>query len=205
MSELSDKTLADFRVLSGERLPRLTLTDTSEMILDKLNLREKSGLLKRGALMAFGQSPQRFFRSAEVQVGRFQDDTTILDEQPVHGNLFEQLEMAMEAIRGYVLVRYAIPQKPAGRSTLGDLQRQEIWEFPYAAVREALLNALVHRDYTRKGSIQVRVYDDRLTIHSPGGLMEGLTVADLFEESHDSLRRNPILAEIMYYSNFVER
>ena len=155
--------------------------------------------------MAFGQSPQRFFRSAEVQVGRFQDDTTILDEQPVHGNLFEQLEMAMEAIRGYVLVRYAIPQKPAGRSTLGDLQRQEIWEFPYAAVREALLNALVHRDYTRKGSIQVRVYDDRLTIHSPGGLMEGLTVADLFEESHDSLRRNPILAEIMYYSNFVER
>lgn len=202
---VSESTVADFRVLAQERLPRLSPADTTTIIFEKLGLRGRDGLLKRGTFLLFGHSPQRIFRSTEVQVGRFQDDATILDERVITGNLFEQLSQTMEAIRNYVLVRYAVPTESAGRSVLEDLQRQELWEFPYAAVREAILNALVHRDYTRPGSIQVRVYNDRLSVRSPGGLIGGLTVSDLFQEPHDSLRRNPLLAEIMYYVKFVER
>ena len=202
---ISEDTMADFRVLARERLPRISAADTSAVIFEKLSLCGREGSIKRGALLLFGRSPQRTFRSTEVQVGRFQDDATIVDEKSIGGNLFEQLAQTMQAIRNYVLVRYAVPEEAAGQSPLEDLQRQELWECPYAAVREAILNAAVHRDYTRPGSVQVRVYEDRLTVRSPGGLLAGLTVQDLFREPHDSLRRNPILAGIMYYVKFVER
>jgi ATP-dependent DNA helicase RecG len=88
---------------------------------------------------------------------------------------------------------------------MGSLQRQEIWEYPLSAVREAILNALIHRDYTSTGRIQIRVYDDRMVITNPGGLPEGITVSDLLREPHGSLPRNPILAQVCYYARYVEQ
>lgn len=85
------------------------------------------------------------------------------------------------------------------------MQREEVWEFPYKAVREALINALIHRDYTSTGRIHIRVYDDRMVVSNPGGLPAGLMVSDLLLEPHDSLPRNPILAQICYYAKLVEQ
>ena len=62
------------------------------------------------------------------------------------------------------------------------MQREEVWEFPYKAVRETIINALIHRDYTSTGRVQIRVYDDRMIISNPGGLPAGLTVGDLLRE-----------------------
>lgn len=85
------------------------------------------------------------------------------------------------------------------------MQREEVWEFPYKAVREALINALIHRDYSSTGRVQIRVYDDRMVISNPGGLPAGLMVSDLLLEPHNSLPRNPILAQICYYAKLVEQ
>ncbi len=85
------------------------------------------------------------------------------------------------------------------------MQREEVWEFPYRAVREAVINALIHRDYTSTGRVQIRVYDDGMVISNPGGLPAGLMVSDLLQEPHDSLPRNPILAQIFYYAKLVEQ
>ena len=160
--------------------------------------------LNRAGLLLFGQNPQRLVRTAYVQIGRFGDEATILDEKMAESNLFVQLEQTMQAIRGYVFVRYDIPKAAAGRSALEDLQRHEVWEFPYDAVREAVLNALVHRDYTSVGRIQIRIYDDRLVISNPGGLPETLTVSDLFKE-HNSFPRNPAIAQTIYYTRLIEK
>ena len=78
-------------------------------------------------------------------------------------------------------------------------------EFPFKAVREAVVNALIHRDYTSTGRVQIRVYDDRMVVSNPGGLAEGLTTGDLLREPHASLPRNPILAQVFYHAKLVEQ
>ncbi len=204
LEAVSERTIADFRILARERLPDLSPSDTTNMVLAKLQLTLADHRLNRAGLLLFGQSPQRLVRTAYVQIGRFGNEATILDEKIAEGNLFVQLEQTMQAIRGYVFVRYDIPKAAAGRSALEDLQRHEVWEFPYDAVREAVLNALVHRDYTSVGRIQIRVYNDRLVISNPGGLPEALTVSDLFKE-HNSFPRNPAVAQTIYFTRLIEK
>ena len=155
--------------------------------------------------MLFGRDPQRPTPSAQVQIGRFKDDGTILDDKRVEGNLFQQIGQVEHLLRNYLFIRYEFPAGRQGSSGVGALQRKEVWEYPYKAVREALINALIHRDYTSTGRVQVRVYDDRMIISNPGGLPPGLTVEDLLREQHDSLPRNPILAQVCYYARLVEQ
>lgn len=204
LEAVSERTVADFRILARERLPDLSPSDTTALVLAKLQLTLAEDHLNRAGLLLFGRDPQRLTRTAYVQIGRFQDEVTFLDEKTATGNLFVQLEQTMQAIRSYVFVRYDIPKAAAGRSALEDLQRHEVWEFPYDAVREAVLNALVHRDYTSVGRIQIRVYNDRLVISNPGSLPEALTVSDLFKE-HNSFPRNPAIAQTIYYTQLIEK
>lgn len=204
LADVSQKTVADFRSLARVRLPDIAPSDTTAIILDKLQLVSPDGRLNRAGLLLFGTDPQRLMRTAYVQIGRFSDPATILDEATATGNLFAQLDQTMQAIRKYVFVRYEIPKSPVGRSPVEDLQRQEVWEFPYDAVREAVLNALIHRDYASVGRIQIRVYDDRLVISNPGGLPEALTVSDLFRE-HRSFPRNPAIAQTLYFTQLIEK
>lgn len=69
-----------------------------------------------------------------------------------------------------------------------------------------MINALIHRDYGALGEeVQVRVYDDRIVISNPGELLPGLRVADLLEEQHRSILRNPGLAQAFYYAGLLEK
>jgi ATP-dependent DNA helicase RecG len=199
ISDLAPKVVENFKVLAQERLPQLAPSDDLDTLLRKLRLVTADNRLKRAALLLFGQDPQELAPSAQIQVGRFRDDETILDDKRVEGNLFHQLDTTTQILRNYFFVRFEIPSTARERMTsMGSLQRQEIWEYPLSAVREAILNALIHRDYTSTGRIQIRVYDDRMVITNPGGLPEGITVSDLLREPHGSLPRNPILAQVCY-------
>ena len=198
-------TLDDFRILSRDRLPAMAPSDNVEIILNKLKLVTHENRLKRAAFLLFGTEPQRLAPTAQIQIGRFKDDETILDDKRLTGNLFQQLDQVEQALRNYFFIRYEFPTGHDARSGIGAMQREEVWEFPYKAVREAVLNAMIHRDYTSTGRVQIRVYDDRMVINNPGGLPVGLTVSDLLREPHDSLPRNPILAEICYYAKLVEQ
>ncbi len=77
------------------------------------------------------------------------------------------------------------------------------WEIPLIALREALINALLHRDYTALSATQVRLYPERLVIINVGGLHEGISIADLFGP-HSSLPRNPLLASIAHKMELIE-
>lgn len=205
MEELSTKTIDDFKVLARERIPELAPSDSTEVILANLKLTLSDKRVKRATFLLFGQDPQRLTPTAQVQMGRFKDGGTILDDKRVDGNLFQQVIQVEQILRNYFFIRYEFPAGREGRAGVEPMQREEVWEFPYKAVREAVINALIHRDYTSTGRVQIRVYDDRMIISNPGGLPAGLTVGDLLREPHDSLPRNPILAQVCYYARLVEQ
>ncbi|MBF0595590.1 MAG: winged helix-turn-helix transcriptional regulator, partial [Candidatus Omnitrophica bacterium] len=85
----------------------------------------------------------------------------------------------------------------------GKLQRQEKWLYPPDAIREALANALAHRDYASPSRVQVRIFDDRLEIWNPGLLPPSLTVEKL-KGTHDSIPRNPLIAKAFFWIKFAE-
>jgi len=81
--------------------------------------------------------------------------------------------------------------------------REEKWEYPLPAVREALINAVCHREYDATSSTQVRLYDNRLEIWNPGALPISLTPDRLLQE-HPSMPRNRLIANCLFYSGFIE-
>jgi ATP-dependent DNA helicase RecG len=83
-------------------------------------------------------------------------------------------------------------------------EREIIPEYPEDAVREAVVNAICHRDYSAVGTVQVRIYEDRLEVWNPGFLPPELTIEALYRE-HPSLPRNPLLADALYRARVIEQ
>lgn len=205
---LDDRAFDDFKELAKKRLPVLRPSDDPKIILENLAMIDSEGRLLRAAVLLFGKNvePQRLSPTAFVQVGHFKGDgTTIIDDRQIGGNLFVQLDGVMAALRTYLQVRYEFPTEAGEREGAAALQRKEIWEYPLTALREAVANALLHRDYTDSGRAMIRVYDERILVSSPGSLPEGLTIADLSRNPHPSKLRNPLLASAFYFAEIVER
>jgi len=147
------------------------------------------------AVLLFGKEPQRFVLQAKCHCGRFKDETTIINDEMAEGSLFEQVEKVMDFIKKSISIRFVITGKP---------RREEIWEYPLDALREAVINAIVHRDYTEPSEIQVRIYDDKLIVWNPGKLPLGITLEDLFKP-HKSVLRNKLIAQVFYDVGFIEQ
>jgi ATP-dependent DNA helicase RecG len=203
---LDEKTVADFAVLAKPRLPDIGPSDGIERILGNLELLTPDGRLLRAAPLLFGRQrePQRVAVSAQVHMGRFKDTVTIVDDKMFGGNLFVQLNAVMTQFRQYLQVRYEFHKEMGERSGLEAAQRIEIWDYPLDALREAVANALLHRDYTDTGQMMIQVFDDSVVISNPGGLPDDLTVEDL-RRPHRSHPRNPLLAQVFYYASLIER
>lgn len=166
-------------------------------ILRKLKL-AKDGKLTNAAILLFGKDAQNFFLQAELKVIRFKgvDETKpMLDFKTIGGDAITLLEKAESFIYDH------IPMKAWIES--GKLQRQEKWLYPPDAIREALANALAHRDYSSPSKVQVRIFDDRLEIWNPGLLPPSLTVEKL-KGKHDSIPRNPLIAKAFFWIRFAE-
>jgi len=179
------------------------LTDPGER--DVVNLLNRLELLKDGApLLAaavlFGKSRRLAVRMPKcmLQVARIPDTEPLefLDNRQFYGNAFELLEAAS----GYLQRTLPI----AGRFD-GGIRRIDIPAYPPQAVREAMANALCHRDYSNLsgGGIQMGVYDDRLEISSPGPLHFGLTPEHL-HDPHRSRPWNPLIAKTFYRCGIIE-
>ena len=161
---------------------------------------KKIGLLQdgtptRAALLLFGKNPEQYFSSAFLKIGRFRSSIHIIDDLEAHGTLMDQLDRTMIWFRDRLATEFSFTGNP---------QREVHWEYPLSAIREALINALCHRDYTSAAHSQIRLYDDRLEIWNPGALPSPLTPELLFKE-HDSIPRNRKIAEIFFYMGLIER
>lgn len=161
-------------------------------ILRKLHL-VREGKPTRAAVLLFGKNVQDIFMNAVVRVGRFKD-SEILDSVDIEGNLFSQVENVMDAVKKHLNRKFII------RET----KREEVWDYPLIALREGIINAIIHRDYRRPEEIQIKIYDDHLTIWNPGTLPFDLTVEDLYRE-HPSHPRNKLIAEVFYLAGYIEK
>jgi ATP-dependent DNA helicase RecG len=162
-------------------------------LFEKLRLTE-NGHLKRAALILFGKDPGKFYPNTFVKIGRFgKNDADIKFQETEEGNIVRLLQAVLYQLNHKFLVR---PIEFEG------IHRIEKGEYPVAAVREMLLNALVHRNYMG-APIQIRVYDDKLSIWNEGILPDGLTL-DALKRSHSSRPRNPIIADICFRGGYID-
>jgi len=175
---------------------RLTIFDENskpELLFEHLKLFEK-GKLTNAAILLFGKDPQRYFLNSVLRIIRLKNHTTIVGDKLIDGNLFKQVIEGEEAIKSFINVRYEIK----------DFQRDEIWDYPLAAIREAMINALIHRDYFRWGvQTQIKIFDDHIWFYNIGGLPKGITLEQL-KKPHSSVPRNPLIVHIFYLAGFIE-
>jgi len=137
---LEESTIEDFKRFAVDRIPSIVRKKTFVTILEKLNLSEEQHL-KRAAIMLFGSEVERFCSHACVRIGRFLTDTDIQTTDIVKGNLFQQLENTLEILRSKYL---------QSNIRFEGIHRRDILEYPYEALREAIINALIHRDYRNR-------------------------------------------------------
>ncbi len=181
-----------FKKLAAQKDKSISGDDSVKKILDNLKLLTDDKKITRAAILLFGKDPQRFYISAKTRVGRFKG-LNILDTVISEGNLFNQAEQVAEAVKKHLNVRFEIKE----------LVRSDIWDYPLDAVREAVINAIIHKDYSNAAEIQIKIYDDRIWLWNPGNLPEQLKIEDLKKE-HSSYPKNPLIANAFYRAGLIE-
>lgn len=175
--------------------------DPTQPVVENLKRLELAGerdgqlTLTMAALLFFGKQPRRFAPHSMIRLARFQGTTpsNFIDRLDLTGALPEMID---EAER-FVLRNTRVAAKVTG------FERREITEYPYAAVREAIANAVAHRDYDREDvEVRVSIFADRIEVQSPGRLPAPLTLETLGEEY---ALRNRVIAELLFNIRYIER
>jgi ATP-dependent DNA helicase RecG len=178
-----------------ERGLKINARCSSKEILRRLELCPKDRLTN-AALLLFGKAPQRFLLQAELRCARFKGTKPLkfIDMKVSGGTVIDQVEDALTFIQKHIELA----------ADIKGLEREERWEYPIEALREAVVNAICHRDYEASGNVQVRIFDDRIEIWNPGGLPFGLKVKDLKKE-HESKPRNRLIAKVFFLIRLIEQ
>ena len=197
--DISDERIDWFlRKAKSERGLALDIDTTKEKLLTHLNLLNHTKL-SNAAILLFGNNPQRFFLSSEVKCAHFHG---IKVEKPIpfyqvyKGNLFELVDQAVNFVLSKI--DYAVGTRSHGSIA------PTAYEIPPEAIEEAIVNAIAHRDYDSTSSVQVMLFADRLEIRNPGQLPPALTFDNL-KNDHSSYPRNPLIAESLYLTKYIER
>jgi len=195
LNSLDKPTIEDFKRFSSDRLPSIDLEQKLSTILNKLKL-SKNSKLKRAAILLFGNENEvdRHYMHAGIKIGQFATETDIKMTDIVKGNLFQQLNKTLDVLR----LKYL-----KSEIKFEGIHRRDILEYPHEALREAIINALIHRDYQSFSNIQIRIYPDKLSIMNAGSLPPEVPL-DSLKTEHLSKPRNKLLAEIFYYAGFIE-
>lgn len=140
------------RAFKNQRIKEESLADSNDHLIENLQLKE-GVYLKRAAIMLFHPDPEMFVTGAYVKIGYFQSDDDLKFQDEIHGNLFEQIDNVMDLL----FTKYI-----KAEISYENISRVEKFEYPKEAVREALLNAVAHKDYSGGIPIQISVYQDKI-------------------------------------------
>lgn len=193
-SDIDENAFETYLKISEEkgRLPETNGLSIKE-VFEKLRLTE-NGQLKRAAIILFGKDPRKFYPSTHVLIGRFsKNDADLVFQEVEEGNLINLHQAVLKQIHHKFIVKNV---------SFEGMYRIEKSEYPIAALREAILNALVHRNYMGAHT-QIRVYDDKITFWNEGTLPEGLSL-DSLKRSHSSKPRNPIIADVCFKGGLID-
>ena len=200
LADLDDEVIADYEHRRQESGPRGEILGREELLREAGAL-DIAGHPTTAGILLFGKHPQQFFPQVGVVIVRYKgrsvheavaSSETYTRRVDVLGPLARQVERTWEILHEEI-------QLPA---TVNGLQRHEALLYPPEAVREAVVNAIAHRDYTITGQrIEVRLFDDRMEIMSPGGLPGHITIDNMRDEHYS---RNPRLVRSLYYWRYIE-
>jgi len=162
-----------------------------------LKLTKNGGLLNAAAVL-FAKDTELNYPQCLLRLVRFKGNSksNIIDSKHIHGNAFSLLEYAEDFCLRHTSIK--------SKFTSGKMAREDIPDYPPRAIREAIINALCHRNYSIKsGSISLMIFDDRLEITNYGTLPLGITIDDLKHE-HDSQPRNQRITQVLYRCGIIE-
>jgi len=199
MQDLSAEKIHRFvgiaRRARGFPLPEDT---APEQVLEHLHLLN-NGRPTHAAILLFGNAPQRFLISSEIKCAHFHG-TEVRKPIPFYqvykGTAFDLVDEAVDFVLSKINLAVGTREH--------NVQAPVAYEMPPEVVREAIVNAVAHRDYTSNGSVQVMLFADRLEVWNPGTLPPSLTLEKL-RHPHGSVPGNPLLAEPLYLTKYIER
>jgi ATP-dependent DNA helicase RecG len=194
-NDILDEAVKEFQYEAhqSQRYPMIKGETDYKKIFSNLRL-YKNNALKRSALVLFGKDPRNYMINAFVKIGKFgNSESELLFQEVVEANAFQLADKTIEIL-----------DKKYFKKTISyqGLNRIEISEYPYKAVRECLLNAIIHRNYFGP-PIQISIYEDKFMVWNPGDLPEELTLDDL-KVKHASYPRNPIIADVFFKAGLIE-
>ena len=194
INDLDGRAIETFRRLAAtsERLSPAVADESDAGVVDKLNLRE-GRYLKRAAALLFHPAPNRFWGEAYVKVGYFHGSELVFQDV-IESALFTQVDRTVDLL----FTKYT-----RALVSYRGVKRVETFPVPADAMREAVVNAVIHRDYARPTPIQIRVYDDRIMLWNPGRLPEGWSLEKLMG-SHPSQPYNPVIANAFFRAGLIE-
>jgi ATP-dependent DNA helicase RecG len=183
------------KAIQANRLPLDVNENSVQDLFENLGL-SKNGILTRAALLLFSKKPTRYCFLGVCKIGRFQGNSHVdlVTDDVVECPLFQMPDKIMELL----IAKYL--QK---KFTYSGLQRIETLEYPEIALREAILNAVIHRDYGANTFFTIKVFDHSLEFWNEGELMFPLRIESL-KEHHLSRLRNKLIANVFYRSGQIE-
>jgi ATP-dependent DNA helicase RecG len=192
---LDPSALQEFRekALISKRLSDADLRMSDAKLIDKLMLTE-SGYLKRAAVLLFHPNPEKWVLGASVKIGYFENDADLKYQDEISGPLMFMPDRVLEIL-------YAKYFK--GIISYQGIQRVETFPVARDALREAVLNAVVHRDYSTGNPVHIKIYEDKVLIFNDGKLPDDWTVEDLLR-THTSKPYNPFIAKAFFRSGMIE-
>ncbi len=195
MNDIDDDAITKFKKLATKkgRIETSLLDEPKEVLVEKLHLKN-GDYLTNAAMLLFSKDPERYQLGAYIKIGYFENDADLLYQDEIHGSILEQIDKAIELI----YLKYM-----RAKITYEGIQRIERYFVPEAALREALINAVCHKQYQLGVPIQVSVYEDRLYIANDGCLPDDWTKANLMGK-HASKPYNPNIAHVFYLAGFIE-
>ena len=192
-NDISKESIKTFRFEA-----ELVNATSDEQLFTNLKLVSNDGHLKNGTVLFFGKEPEVFFEKAVIRCLVFDgiDKRYIVDDKVMTGTLYQQYQKSMIWLKSKLNVRYDIEGEGAN-------PRNEYWEIPIIAFKEAIINSLAHRDYYDKGArTTIEIFDDRVEISNPGGLVSAVPRNEFGKRSAS---RNPLIFGLFERMRLVEQ
>jgi len=191
------KTVADG--IRENRIPAIAQRENAREILTRLNLIEGNAL-KRAAVVLYAKQESMRFVQCMIKMARFAGNDKLgnfIDNQQIYGNAFRLLAEADAFLKRHLPI--------ASFFKSDQFKRIDQPALPVMAVREALINAICHRDYAdRSTDIALAIYNNRLEIWNSGFLLDEMTIEDL-KRKHNSVLRNKLIANVFYVRGMIEK
>jgi len=168
------------------------------LIIDPLEFLAKLEIVRRNQLTfgGFLLFARNYCLISDLQAGRFKGESTIIDSLSLNTDLFSEVDEVLNFIKKHLMVEYIFNGEP---------QLTEKFYYPVDAIREIIVNMIVHRDYRESSGSVIKMFDDRIEFFNPGRLTSGITVQDLLSGNYVSQCRNKLIARAFKEAGLTER